>query len=145
MQHQVHDRAVDEATAPDVIAQVVLDRLASLDRAQLEPQPKPLGEESRDVAVDAGEPTVARRGERREVLIDGDLEPPFRPDLIEVLANHGNGVRVDPRARPAGQGEGREPGERRATAMPHCSATVSSQERIAQIASWFSTPSNGGM
>ena len=87
----------------------------------------------------------ACRGERREVLIDGDLETPFRPDLVEVLADHVDGVRVDPRARGARQAKAASPASAARRVMPHCSATVSSQDRIAQIASWLSTPSKGGM
>ena len=127
-----------------MVAQVVLDRLPGLNRTQLEPQPQLLGEEPGNVAVDAGDSAVACRGEGREILIDGDLEAPFRPDLVEALADHIDGIRIDPRSGGARQRGGKR-GERRAPGEPHCSATVSSQDRIAQIASWLSTPSKGGM
>ena len=91
-------------------------------------------------------PARARGGERGKIGVNADPEPALGTNLIEALADGVDRVGVDPRPGRHGADERREPGQRRAPAQLHgCTATVSSQERIAQIASWLSTPSNGGM
>ena len=87
-------------------------------------------------------------------LAENGAKSAYTPTLSRPLARISSrlsptvltGVRIDPRPRGSAVRQAASPASSRAPSQPHCDwATVSSQERIAQIASWLRTPSNGGM
>ena len=68
---------VHHGAAPDIVAQVVFDRVAGLDQHQIEPDAEVIGQEPGQVHVDALRPGEAVGRERGEIGIDPDLSRPL--------------------------------------------------------------------
>ena len=113
---------------------------SALHRQQLQAQIKLPGDNLANVDIDADQLVVVDKGERPEILIDRDLDPAFLLNLLQALADGIFGIGVDRLSGVGGLGEGRVvDAERGKTGQGprdgYPSATVSSQDRMDQMAS----------